>query len=126
MSLEIKVLALVVLADAALVGISIAMDWTPLTNQAQREDLYRQVSNLRMGLFGVLMASFSLYNLYEWYAASAMYGGRDPWVQINEHPIYFSFLGVGYSLSALMFICFPVLGLAKLLGIWRMSTAPKN
>ena len=47
MSMELQVIAAVVVADALVVAVSIWMDWTPLTNRARRKYLYEKL-NLKM------------------------------------------------------------------------------
>ena len=71
------------------------------------------------------MIIFSVYDLYEWYAASELYGGRASWVSLNAHPVFFTFLAIIYSIALFGFSIFPIMGLAKPFGVWRIE-AVKN
>jgi hypothetical protein len=120
MRLETQVLVSVGLVDVLIVAMSIAMDWTPLTNVARRRILYQKL-DIRMWLFAFGAAAFAIYNLREWQSASLLYGGRTSWVLLQEQPIFFTWLGIVYSLAALMFGAGCVVGLAKFIRIWSIS-----
>jgi len=122
-SLEVQVLIAVVLIDAFVIGGSVAMDWTPLTNERQRKRAYRM--NPVLWLFGVFLAIFSGWQLYEWYAhGELLYASRrEPttWVSLPAQPQFFTFLAVMYSCCFLMTSAGSIALLAKFLGLWRMT-----
>jgi hypothetical protein len=57
-------------------------------------------------LFGIYLAAFSAYNIYEWYAVGHIYLHRysEPhWVSFGDEPIYFSCLATVYVGAFLLF-----------------------
>jgi hypothetical protein len=124
MSLNIQILILVAFVNVLIIGLSVAMDSTPLTRKMRREQLYAKL-NLHMWLFSLGFVIFSIYNLYEWYVADELYGGRASWVLLNRHPLIFTFLAIIYSSATWLFSIGVIMGLAKFFGIWRIRT-PEN
>jgi hypothetical protein len=122
MSLEIRIFISVVLIDVLVVSVAIGTGQTLVTNDAHRMMLYQWL-NWKGWLASLALAAFCSYQLYQWYFAEMLYGGT--WVSLHEHPGSFVLLAVVYSLGALMFLPCPILGVAKLLGIWRI-TAHEN
>jgi hypothetical protein len=123
MNIETQVLISVVLVDIPLISICVVT--TPLRNEAGRQGLYQKL-DLRTWLFVVGGGVFGIYNLYEWRTANLLCGGRGPWVSLYEHPIYFTALGVLWSMFVLMCVFGVLTGLAKILGIWRTRTAENS
>ena len=125
MSLNIQILILVVFVNVLIIGLSLAMDSTPFTRKMRRKQFYPKL-NLYMWLFSLGMVIFSVYNLYEWYVADELYGGRASWVPLNGHPLIFAFLAIIYSCAAWLFSIGVIMGLAKFFWHSGESGHPKK
>jgi hypothetical protein len=117
MTLENRVLLLVIVADALIIGLSI---WTHSTiiNNAERRLRFFKMLTFNMWLFGLALALFCGYELYQWYNVRHLYFGRvGPGMEVSlaDHPGPFALLGILYSLGFMMFASGTLFGVAKIM-----------
>jgi hypothetical protein len=109
MTIQIKVLLVVIIADVAILALSVAKRWiAPLTPEGRAK-----LREARFGLrfrdwfVGVAATGFTSYNLYLWYTAEKlMFPTRtvsDAKIVLADHPLLFLVLGVIYSYGLLVF-----------------------
>src|SRR5260370_36678494 len=121
MTLENRVLLFVIFADALIIGLSVWRRSTIINNTERRLGFFKMLS-FKMWLFGLAVALFCGYELYQWYAVEQLYFGRvGPGMEVSltDHPGLFALLGILYSLAFMMFASGTLFGVAKLCGISR-------
>jgi ABC-type multidrug transport system permease subunit len=121
MTLENRVLLFVIFADALIIGLSVWTHSTIINNTERRLGFFKMLS-FKMWLFGLAVALFCGYELYQWYAVKQLYFGRvGPGMEVSltDHPALFALLGILYSLAFMMFASGTLFGVAKLCGIIR-------
>src|SRR6266852_952980 len=121
MTLENRVLLFVIIIDALIIVLSIWMRWTPINNTERRLGFFKMLS-FKMWLFGLAVALFCGYELYQWYAVKQLYFGRvGPGMEVSlaDDPWLFAVLGVVYSYGFILFTFGTIFGIGKILGIIR-------
>jgi hypothetical protein len=123
MTLENRVLLFVIFADVLIIGLSVWMHSTIINNPERRLRFFKMLS-FNMWLFGLAVALFCAYQLYQWAAFKQLYFGRvGPGMDVSlaDHPWLFALLGILYSLGFMMFASGTLFEVAKSCGIIRVE-----